>query len=266
MIKPLNASGDEDAVAVRDLQAIVSPSRLSLFHQCRLKFYFRYVKELEKPKSPALHLGSCVHAVLKVWNKARWRGIGLTMKQLEIEYLRAWSEDATAVDWDENEEADQRTGWALLQLYLAQPVRQAGRPEAVEVPVEADLSASGLPRLVGVLDLVERGKIVDYKTSATTPVPAKVAHLNEIQTTAYAILYRETTGKTEQGIEIHTLVKLKSPKVVVAELPTVTEPQKIRFLRLTESYVNGLQRRDWVPSPGLQCTCCEYFHECRNWS
>ncbi len=54
------------------LQATVSASRLSLFLQCRLKFYFRYVLKLRKPKTVSLHLGNAVHAVLKAWNKARW--------------------------------------------------------------------------------------------------------------------------------------------------------------------------------------------------
>lgn len=54
------------------LQATVSASRLSLFLQCRLKFYFRYLLKLKKPKTASLHLGNAVHAVLKAWNKARW--------------------------------------------------------------------------------------------------------------------------------------------------------------------------------------------------
>jgi putative RecB family exonuclease len=57
-----------------ELLARVSASRLQTFHQCRLKFYFRYVLRLEKPKSPALHVGSAVHFVLQTWNRARWKG------------------------------------------------------------------------------------------------------------------------------------------------------------------------------------------------
>ncbi|WP_395733479.1 ATP-binding protein [Prosthecobacter sp.] len=62
------------------LQATVSASRLSLFLQCRLKFYFRYVLKLNKPKIASLHLGNAVHAVLKAWNKARWVQQPLSLK------------------------------------------------------------------------------------------------------------------------------------------------------------------------------------------
>jgi putative RecB family exonuclease len=52
----------------------VSASRLNLWSTCRLKFYFRYVLQVSKPPTPALHLGKVVHAILQQWNMARWRG------------------------------------------------------------------------------------------------------------------------------------------------------------------------------------------------
>ena len=33
-----------------------------------------------------------------------------------------------------------------------------------------------------------------------------------------------------------------------------------------EAYVEGLERKDFVPSPGMQCVSCEFFNECRLWS
>ena len=75
--------------------------------------------------------------------------------------------------------------------------------------VEADLSSRGLPRLVGVLDLVQDGRIIDFKTTGQTLVLEKAALLHATQTTAYSLLYRENTGQQEAGIELHHLVKLK---------------------------------------------------------
>ena len=71
------------------LQATVSASRLSLFLQCRLKFYFRYVLKLKKPKTASLHLGNAVHAVLKAWNKARWVQQPLSLKVVHETKLSA---------------------------------------------------------------------------------------------------------------------------------------------------------------------------------
>ena len=40
----------------------------------------------------------------------------------------------------------------------------------------------------------------------------------------------------------------------------------LRLFRQIESYVAGVDREDWVPSVGFQCSTCDYFNECRAWS
>jgi len=118
-----------------------------------------------------------------------------------------------------------------------------------------------------VLDLVRAGgRIVDFKTTGRTPSPEQVLHTTEVQTTSYAMLYREATGHNESGIELHHLVKLKTPKLVVTETAPATDPQINRLLHLIDAYVDDMHRNDPVPSPGIQCTACEYFAQCRQWS
>ena len=233
-----------------------------------MKFYFRYVLNLAKPKTAALHVGSAVHAVLNAWNKARWINQPLSLKQLHEEYAKAWSNSSDgSVKWEDGEEEAQRmTGWRLCETYLRETnISPNTKPDAVEVPIEADLHEHGLPKLIGVLDLVQQRKIIDFKTSSTTPNPDKIGHSNEIQTASYAILYRHNTGKIEEGIELHHLVKLKSPKLVITPLPPMNEQRQSRLFRLMEGYVKGLEHRDFLPSPGMQCMSCEFFNECRAW-
>src|SRR3954451_19349227 len=125
------------------LQQTLSASRLSVFLQCRLKFYFRYVLALPKAKTPSLHVGSSVHSVLKAWNKARWRQQQLSLAEIHKVFLAAWADQTTEpVDWrDEDEEAQKLTAWRLCETYLRQCGATADiKPDAVEVPVEADLA------------------------------------------------------------------------------------------------------------------------------
>ena len=254
---------------INHLQKTVSPSRLILFLQCRLKFWFRYVAGITKPKTPALHVGAAVHSVLKAWNKARWKSQPLTLKDLYDEFTKAWAQsEEDPVKWDDGEEAEEKqTGWRLVETYIRESkIPDSLKPDAVEVSVEADLHEHGLPRLIGVLDLVQRGIIVDYKTSGQTPNPEKVAHTNEVQTSAYAILYRHNTGRTETGIELHHLVKTKNPKLVITPLLPMSDPQQTRLFRQMEAYQHGLDVRDFIPSPSIQCSSCEFFNECRAWS
>ena len=253
------------------LAGTVSASRLNTFLTCRLKFYFRHVVKIERPKSPALHLGSTVHTVLKAWHKGRWKNEPLSPEHLRAVYETAWGSDQEgAVQWDdpEEEEAQRRMGWRLLEMYFRDSnIRKDVHPEAVEVPVETDLSRHGLPRLIGIIDLVQQGKIIDYKTAATTPNPSTAGHLHEVQVSSYAVLYRDATGRQETGIELHHLVKLKkNPKLVITAAPPITDRQQSRLFRLIESYVDGVERRDFIPSPGLACMSCEYLGQCRLWS
>ncbi|MEI6036212.1 MAG: PD-(D/E)XK nuclease family protein [Verrucomicrobiae bacterium] len=249
------------------LTRAVSASRLNCFHSCRLKFFFRYVQELSRPATAALYVGKVVHAALQQWSTARWRGQPHDAEALKAGFLMNWitAQEEEPVAWEADEDAQQEKAWGLVDMYLREtPIPAEEKPEAVEVRVEADLAKHGLPSLLGIIDLVRPGgRIVDFKTSAAIPNAEQVIHRNETQLTAYGLLYREATGKPESGFELHHLVKTKIPKLVVSEAPAATEGQKTKFFRLIESYVDGVEREDYVPSPGLQCAACEFFDECR---
>jgi len=262
--------GDEFKSVAELLVEEVSASRLGLWGSCRLKFYFRYVAQIEKPATPALYVGKSVHAVLQAWNLARWKGRVMDRETLKEVFTQRWDEDQLGQDiaWEDEEQKERATAWGLLELYLKEtPISGDEKPLAVEVRLEADLGQHGLPKLIGIVDLVRPGgKIVDFKTSAQTPNADRLAHQTEIQLTSYGLLYRDGTGQAESGFELHHLVKLKTPKLVVTALPPSTENQKTRLFKQIESYVEGVEREDYVPSPGIQCLSCQYFNECRRWS
>jgi putative RecB family exonuclease len=251
------------------LTSVVSASRLNCFHSCRLKFYFRYVRELTKPATAALFVGKAVHAALQQWSTARWRGQPHDAETIKAGFLLNWitSQEEEPVRWNADEDAEQEKAWGLVEMYLREtPIPAEEKPEAVEVRVEADLARHGLPTLLGFIDLVRPGgRIVDFKTSASTPQAEQSIHRNETQLTAYGLLYREATGQPESGFELHHLVKTKVPKLVVTEAPATTEGQRTKLFRLIESFVDGVEREDYVPSPGLHCSFCEFFNECSAW-
>jgi CRISPR/Cas system-associated exonuclease Cas4 (RecB family) len=255
---------------IEELQRTVSASRLGLWQQCRLKFYFKYVLQVQKPPTGARHIGRVVHSVLQAWNKARWRKEALVEARFRGVFDQQWAEEQKEVPikWAGEEEKERSGAWALLSMYFAQtPIPAAEKPEAVEVPAEADLGSHGLPRLIGILDLVRSGgRIVDFKTAAKTPADETAIHVHETQTSCYSVLYRESTGNEESGVELHYLIKTKIPKLAVIELQPMSEKKQSRLFRNMEAYVEGVGRRDFVPSPGFLCCACEYFNECRRWT
>ena len=88
---------------------------------CRLKFFFRYVLGLKKPKTAALHVGVTVHAVLSGWNRARWRQESPALADLYADYQTAWKSAQTEepVAWEPGVESEQQqTGWRLLETFF----------------------------------------------------------------------------------------------------------------------------------------------------
>jgi hypothetical protein len=250
-----------------ELQQTISASRLGLWLTCRLKFHFRYVLKIQKPTTPALHTGTTIHAVLQAWNLARWRKEPFDPAMCKELFEARWSDQPSPIDWYGEEDQQRDQAWRMLETFFAEtPIQADEKPEAVEVSVETDLSRHGLPTLIGVIDLVRAGgRIVDFKTSGKTPDAGLVAHQHEIQLSCYSVLYRDATGRREAGIELHHLVKTKTPKLVVTPLASMTPNQQTRLFRLIESYVRGLEREDFVPSPGFHCAGCEFFRHCRSW-
>lgn len=256
--------------SIEELRATVSASRLNTWLACRLKFYFSYVLGLTKSRTAALYVGHTVHGVLKLWNRARWWRQVLTADDLKERFDTLWQSDQKEqpVRWDKGEEpGEQKTAWSLLDLYFREsPIPANEMPQAVEVSVEADLTKHGLPKLIGILDLVRAGgRIVDYKTVGQTPKDEKAVHTNEVQLSGYAVLYRANTGKTEGGRDLHQLVKTKTPKLIITQQGPMTDSQQTRLFRQMESYAEGLARQDFVPSPGMQCCMCSFQNECRRW-
>ena len=258
------------AERLKRLTDTVSASRLQCWHRCRLQFYFKYILELVKPPTPALHVGKVVHAVLQAWNMSRWRKEPFQISVLQKFFDYDWKDRQgdTVINWKGEEEKQRKSAWAMLETFFAQtPIHLSERPEGVEVPVEADLKSHGLPTLVGIIDLIRSpGRVVDFKTAQRTPGEEQAPHLHEIQLSSYALMYRDATGKKESALELHHLVKTKMPKLVVMVLPPMNNKQETRLLRSIESYTGGLARRDFVPSPGFHCFWCEFFNDCRQWA
>jgi putative RecB family exonuclease len=209
--------------------------------------------------------------VLQQWNRARWRRLPLEGTRIIDVFEAAWRESSVEnpIRWpaEEPEAEAKSSALALVRMYLRKtPIPPEEKPEAVEVEVEQDLGAHGLPTLVGVLDLVRAGgRIVDFKTAGTTPSVELALHSNGVQLTAYALLYRAATDRQETALELHHLIKTKTPKLIVHETGPATDLEITRFFRLVESYVRGVESDDYVPAPGFACASCEFFHECRRW-
>ena len=90
-----------------------------------------------------------------------------------------------------------------------------------------------------------------------------VALSNEVQLTAYSLLYRKTTGKKERGLEIKSLVRTKTPKLLITSLPPRTEFHVNRLLRLVRAFADSTKSGLYPACPGLNCMYCDFKSRCQ---
>jgi CRISPR/Cas system-associated exonuclease Cas4 (RecB family) len=167
------------------------------------------------------------------------------------------------------EEADLREQACRLVVAYIEQLGEEPRPLLVEAKLKAPLvdpetgEDLGLP-LMGIVDLVlegERGPvIVDFKTAARAPAANDLVH--ELQLTCYSYLVRQVTGQEEASLEIRSLVKTKTPKVVTYSASARTALHYRRLFAVLRAYLQAMdERRDYV-RPGIECGYCDFREVC----
>jgi hypothetical protein len=91
-----------------------------------------------------------------------------------------WADGCKAEDmiWEspDQEAAENAKAWSILDFYLENcPIPLDDKPEAVEVMVERDFMAAGLPPLVGIIDLVRQSGCI-IMLAARTPTASQALH------------------------------------------------------------------------------------------
>jgi len=256
----------------------ISPSRLNCWMSCPLKFKLRYIDGIRTPTTPALFLGKVVHAGLEIYYRHQQLGITLESNDVVTRMLDSWNQAADEEDMRfetvEQEARLKEQANQLVATYLRQQSDDKPRPLAVEVTMEAPLidpvtgEDLGIP-LLGVVDLIadagDGATVIDFKTSYRSGPPFEVIH--EIQLSCYAYLYRLLTGKEETGLEIHSLIKTKTPKLDRQCYPARSEQQFRRLFSVIREYLAALDSGKFNYRPGWACGMCDFRHKhCRTWS
>jgi len=253
--------------------AYVSPSRLSCWASCPLKFKLTYLDGLRLPTTPSLFLGKVCHASLECFYRHRQVGIDLPTEDVARRMMEGWGqaidEEAMKFESVADEQALQRQAAELVTAYLKQVPPDEPKPLAVEVAAEVPLvdPASGedlgIP-LLGVMDLVIDDTVVDFKTTARSSEPLEIFH--EIQLSSYAWLFRDLQGRPEKGLEIRSLIKTKVPKMETHRYPARTEAHFRRLFALIRAYLDDLERGRFVFRPSFGCGMCDFrATHCPHW-
>jgi putative RecB family exonuclease len=246
-----------------------SYSSVGQYLRCPLQFYFERVLKLpRKPPSPALLLGSAVHAALAVYHGKLQKTEPVDGEQVRQAFLEAWGVNNASGSAMVPQDRD--LGVSLIDVYLQGPP-----PEgivAVEEPILAPIADSRgeyLERPILVVpDLITRQdddslKITEFKTSGRSFSESEVA--TSLQPTFYANALHERTGE-ESAVAYTVLVKTKVPKVQTIEaFRTISDFQRLGdLIGVVEKAVEA---EIFYPQESpMNCSSCSYYRECRGWT
>ena len=255
----------------------ISPSRLSCWMACPLKFRLRYLDGIRSPPTLSMFLGKCCHSGLEAYYRHRQLGIALTAEDVAKKMIDGWDEAIAEEGVLFKTEADEMKAKLqavdLVTAYLAHVPDDEPRPLAVEARMEYPLvdpftgEDFGIP-LLGIVDLIldeQQGPLVtDFKTTARGGTPAEITH--EIQLSSYAYLFRQLDGREEAGLEIRSLVKTKTPKVEFHHYPTRSDTHFKRLFSVIREYLDALDCGRFNFRPGFGCSMCDFREtHCRRW-
>ena len=150
-------------------------------------------------------------------------------------------------------------GEALVGKYLDE-VAPTIEPAAVELHVEGEIGGVRVQGFIDVLDV--EGRIIDIKTAKASP--SGIDPMNRFQVATYRKLTPEASGKAR----IDTLVKTKTPKIILQSFEVTQED-----LRATHTIYarasQAMQSDAYIPNRmSMFCSRrnCAYWRICeREW-
>jgi putative RecB family exonuclease len=248
----------------------ISPSAAKTYLGCPLKFFFERVARIKKNTPVALHLGKAVHAALQAFHLARWRGTDDSPDAIAAAYEMSFASlerDEGPVNYDDETEREKARvdGLRVVAAYLDSTEVLKGKPRAVEVLLKENIPGLSVP-LTGAMDLVECNFTpVDFKSAAAKPDPGNAAFDHEIQLVSYQLLMETATGQAPPSLDLVFLVKTKKPQIIRVPSPPADDHRKLRVIGLLETAVQGIASQRYHPQPGMQCSWCQFKHECMAW-
>lgn len=252
----------------------LSHSRLSCYRTCSLQFRYRYIDKLTPAFIPgALAFGVAFHAAVEEALVGLMAGAFPPVDDLVKVFTT--SLDAQVVEipirYSEREDRDSMIGQARRMLMAWTGWE---RPKSTILAVEHQFKvplAAWLPPLVGRVDLIEVHEegfvaLVDVKTSRGRWDPDDlIQHAGQLALYAAGAgeLVRTIGKEVRVGFEVVT--KAKSPSIERLYLSTDQTETLARQVKIATLVAEGVERGQFIPSPGWSCSTCAFAEACRSW-
>jgi RecB family exonuclease len=243
---------------------VFSFSRIKTFHQCPLRYRYRYLQgQKEAFRSIESYLGNVVHEVLQWLYEERSGDSSPESEDALEEFSRRWSEmwtpEVAVVRLSDTAEDAIRVGRKMLESFFANVYRRdrsstVSLEQRYSIRLSADVMFTGFADRVG---RTQKGRlfVVDYKTSKTEGDPGEFSE--GLQAPLYAACALERNDDEEALAGYHYL-RAGSTRWQVVTRDRARSLLE-RFLLLAERAVAA---PEFPPRPGVLCAWCGFNHVC----
>jgi CRISPR/Cas system-associated exonuclease Cas4 (RecB family) len=247
-------------VSTLETAQVLSPTQVRCFMDCHARWWFKYRLKISDPPNGNLVLGRAVHSALtqnfaqkvETYEDLPFPGVVALFRE-------AWALEREQAEFRDDEEPSE-LAWAgevLVGKYLDE-VAPAIEPAAVELHVEGEIGGIRVQGFIDVLDV--EGRIIDIKTAKASPSRIEPMHRFQIAT------YRQLTTAASGKGRLDTLVKTKTPKIVIQNFD-VTE-EDMRATQMIYARASEVMRSDLYLPNRLSMLCsrrnCPYWRICES--
>lgn len=227
----------------------LSYSQLDTFKICPLQYNYKYILKIPVADSHTLSFGSSVHETLREFYQNLLRGRKVSIKLMEGLYEKCWR--PIGYESVEQEQSKKAKGMEILRDFYEKNKDPWILPAYLEKNFFLKVGEYGISGRIDRIDKLEDGtfEVIDYKTGRFK----KAQNLKkDLQLSIYALALKEVFGfeasrlslyYLEDNVKVSTTRSEQDLKNVVVEL---------------EEIISGMEKSDFVPTPGEMCNFCPF--------
>lgn len=235
----------------------LSHSKINMFKQCELKYYYRYIRRIPVKQWDHFDLGTFIHSVLenfyKLWQKAPTEDLGKLMstafkdsKQLLAQYAPVTYAEAQI----------------YLKSYLEQLVKESTTIQTnigQETEFIFNIQDFEVEGKIDRIDKLEENvyEIIDYKTTKNESYLFR----DKLQLGIYGCAATKIFGP---DIEIHgSYYMLRTQKKISFPITkTVMRESLKEIIEIGNKIINATNKEVWKPCPTPLCNYCDFKIDC----
>jgi hypothetical protein len=249
----------------------ISFSQIDMYRRCPRQYYYRYMEDRVMIPKWIMVAGKAGHRTLEYNNTEKMKSGHDEKLSTVIDYLsNSWNEEKEkyediAYEKIKPGEVVSTISKSIIK-YFTDGIFESEIPTEVEKEFELNFEGVGT-KLSGIVDVLYKDSIFDYKFSQKRPTIQKIATGDQLKT--YAVSYLAENKILPKRLGYTYLISTKTPQVVLYEIPSISNFVHNFMEDLRESIISisNSVRTGVFPRNPINYSCspmsCGYWDICR---